>query len=647
MESPGLRTAGSSPVVAGTASFDCGTRTQQSSSGLCRANIETVRSESLSLRTASGLSLPANQAWFVSSKWPADANCSFSSVERTFGAAWSPDGLFFASAGSDRTLRLWNAETYEPALSLLQPQRDGGNSHAVAFSKDGTKVAAGFKGNILIWSLTDGGPPVTIEKCHRREIYSLIFLPNGDLVSGGEGRNLLIMHDDNRQVRQSASFLRVWNTETGGLKREFPIGDKWGNQTACSVSADGRVLVAVFRTCLAVYDAGSGRQQRVIEDYLNLFGTRTHGISVSPDGSRVAAIGGDHVVRIWDTGTGEPLHRFEDSHDERVEQVAVSPDSSLYATASYDGTFSLWKAEDGSHVWRRKLGDKDDAGGRAIAFSPDGSMVAGGGWTTDLFKPGFKGHLNVWDARTGDVLVSKEFEDRVMSLTFARDSKKIAVGIGLTNFGFEGGQKQVQAAIAVDAKDGKELARTEAPRARLIRMRFAPDGQSLLMADEQMALHHWRIGEKKDPEAVVLTGHERRSLRYVAFTRDASTMATSDLFGDQVILRKTTDGSAIRTMKIPNSKGSVLNFSKDGLILATASIALTSTGTRKYDSALRLWSVSTGQKLFERVIADLNPNCLALTPDGTRLLAGGDDGSTLVLDVSAVLNRATEGGRQE
>ena len=46
-------------------------------------------------------------------------------------------------------------------------------------------------------------------------------------------------------------------------------------------------------------------------------------------------------VRIWDVATGENIHTFK-GHNTDIQSLAFSPDGTLLASGSYDGTILLW-----------------------------------------------------------------------------------------------------------------------------------------------------------------------------------------------------------------------------------------------------------------------------------------------------------------
>jgi WD40 repeat protein len=63
-------------------------------------------------------------------------------------------------------------------------------------------------------------------------------------------------------------------------------------------------------------------------------------VAASPDSTLIATAGFDGVAKLWDAETGDELMTFF-GHDRIVHTVAFSPDGRFLATASGDGTVML------------------------------------------------------------------------------------------------------------------------------------------------------------------------------------------------------------------------------------------------------------------------------------------------------------------
>jgi RNA polymerase sigma factor (sigma-70 family) len=190
--------------------------------------------------------------------------------------------------------------------------------------------------------------------------------------------------------------VRAWDVSTG---QERPAIDKEARVTrSLVVSPDGRWLAAAdhpqaagSRAAVAVWDLASGRLVHRLQPRPEA--ARAWGLAFSPDGTRLAAVGGDTYRRsggragfllVWDLRTGQE-QAARTGLDEVLMTVAFSADGRTLVTGDDQGGLALWELASGQE---RHRFTGHEQGVHSVAFSPDGGLVAAASADAPLF---------VWD----------------------------------------------------------------------------------------------------------------------------------------------------------------------------------------------------------------------------------------------------------
>jgi len=213
--------------------------------------------------------------------------------------------------------------------------------------------------------------------------------------------------------------------------------------------------------------------------------TGVYRTSFSPDDARIATVGQDNMVRIWDTQTGDLLLSFVGHSGEGdagnflygISDVAYSPDGSRLATAGTDGIAKVWDAATGEELLI--LAGHTD-GLHSLAYSPNGRFIATSSDKEDTT-------VKVWVAQTGEEIYTLEgHPQRVWGLDFSPDSARLATS------GWEGVVK------VWDLTTGEEIYTLPGQITTVFGVAFSPDG-NLLITGGGDAVRVWdaQTGEER------------------------------------------------------------------------------------------------------------------------------------------------------
>lgn len=342
-------------------------------------------------------------------------------------AAFSPDGSRIATASEDRTVQLWDTET---GRRLARLTGHGGRVSTLAWAPDATRLAsAGNDGLAIVWNGRPETPTVGL-RGHAGALTWAAFSPDGSrAVTAGTDRVAKVW--DTSAARELATLAghadvvlraafspdgkrivtasldktaRVWDAATGAAVAT--LSGHAGPVLDATFSPDGmRVATASWDRTAVLWDAATGAQVRALTGFRD----KVYGVTFSPDGSRLVAAS-DGPARVFDARTGAELEAFP----AKVLLARFDPAGRRVAGVGLDQSLRVWDfaartpvAEMEGHV-----GDVEDA-----EVSPDGRL---------LVSAGADGTAKVWDADSGDLILSFEQNDkRVTSASFSPDGRRL------------------------------------------------------------------------------------------------------------------------------------------------------------------------------------------------------------------------------
>ena len=404
----------------------------------------------------------------------------------------------------------------------------------------------------------------------------VVMLSDTSVLSSGDGKKELMNNSQpTNEVRLANAHTEV---ETSGHNQPTArLGN--GIVTEVAYSPDGKLIAVMGAIGIWFYDAESLEEVGMIAH-----GART--IAFSPDGRTLASGHRDRTIYLWDVSTQKSVASLLFPGRRGVTTLSYSLDGKTLAVGYGNGDIALW--DTGTQQQTAVL----DTSARvlwALAFSPDGQLLASGGHEDPT--------ISLWDVQTQTLLGSFEEPSR------------------------DPGQHNHGISSVVFSPNGKTLASA------------SPYNDTVQLWDAATRVPITPLLKHNAEE-------EYEGVSDVAFSSDGTILASTGDDG-KIRLWDTQTQRQIGVLKTGAGVTSIA-FRPDGKTLASLNGGGPATaGHKGGDMALRLWNVRTRRQIAVALNHNAGIESVALSPSGTLLASGYQDGAVGLWDMETRKRLAT------
>jgi WD40 repeat protein len=283
-----------------------------------------------------------------------------------------------------------------------------------------------------------------------------------------------------------------------------------------------------------------------------------------------------------------------------VPAMAFSPDGSLLAVAGYHEV--LIHKGDGSGLLHRLVGRAPRV--ESVAFSADGTMLAVCGGS-----PGEFGHVQIWDVAKAQLLKAYKIGyDSLYGVSFAPDGQTVA-------FGADKAVRQIK------IEDGSTLLDFRAHADWVFGTAFTLDGKHLVSGGRDQALKYIDLENQRfiddinNPLDQIVSFARHPKEDQVVYGGNLGGVRLYKISDNQQRTAGRNDTNLVRNFERQTGPAHAVAFSPDGSLLAVGS-----------NGRVRVYKVADGARQFELSGHEGPVYAISWKPDGTVITTAGFDG---------------------